>query len=177
MLCSYCRDFATHFVARGKSHVFYQVSGGTWGIFSNYNRDEPSNLVFVQRQQDSCLVMRATSGISTRLGRAIWMLVEVRREMESPFLVGTGIYKFLSIFKKSQASSPFEALNSTFLSWCQRDVRPPVQMTRGPMDFSRLSTVDTVIPSSCEKEEDPAFQPLQGNPAFFLVRALGAHST
>ena len=40
------------------------------------------------------------------------------------YLVGTVILGFLSIFKKRQASSPFEALNSTRLSRFQRDVRP-----------------------------------------------------
>ena len=52
------------------------------------------------------------------------MLLEVRRETKSPFLVGTVILGFLSIFKKSQASSPFEALNSVCLSRCQSDVIP-----------------------------------------------------
>ena len=40
------------------------------------------------------------------------------------FLVVTVILGFLSIFKKCQASSPFEALNSALLSRFQRDVRP-----------------------------------------------------
>ena len=52
--------------------------------------------------------------------------------LEGPFLVATVILGFLSIFKKSQASSPFEALNSVFLSRCPRDVRPPVQIRRRP---------------------------------------------
>ena len=43
-------------------------------------------------------------------------------------MVGTVILGFLSIFNKIQASSPFEVLNFTQLSRCQRDVRPPVQM-------------------------------------------------
>ena len=41
---------------------------------------------------------------------------------------GTVILGFLSIFKKSQASSPFEALNSVCISRYQRDVIPPFQM-------------------------------------------------
>ena len=114
--------------------------------------------------------MRDTSGVSTRLGRAIWMLLHVRRETECPFLVATEILGFLSIFKMSQASSPFEALNSTRLSWCQRDVRPPVQMTRRPRVFFRVST-GVSDPSSCEMKDEPAFKPLHGNPAFFRVRA------
>ena len=51
----------------------------------------------------------------TKLGRKIWMLLEVRQDTKAHFLVGTVILGFLSIFKKSQASSPFEALNSLCL--------------------------------------------------------------
>ena len=43
----------------------------------------------------------------------------MRRETKRRFLVGTVILGFLSIFKKRQASSPFEALNSTWLFMCQ----------------------------------------------------------
>ena len=65
------------------------------------------------------------------------MLLEVRCEALCIFLVATVILGFLSIFNKSQASSSFEALNSVCLSRCQRDMRPPVYMRRGP----RLSLV------------------------------------
>ena len=47
------------------------------------------------------------------------MLLEVRGETKRPFLFYTEILGFLSIFKKSQASAPFEALNSVGLSMCQ----------------------------------------------------------
>ena len=57
------------------------------------------------------------------------------------------------------------------LSSCERDVRPPVQMRRGTRPFSRVSTGDSDIPPSCEMKKEPVFKPLQGNPAFFLVRA------
>ena len=60
------------------------------------------------------------------------MLLEVRELTEVHFLVGTVIFGFLSIFKNSQASSPFEALNSVCLSRCQRDVILPVQTRRRP---------------------------------------------
>ena len=46
------------------------------------------------------------------------MLLEVRRETQHPFLVSTVILGSLSIFKKSQALSPFEVLNSACLSRC-----------------------------------------------------------
>ena len=95
------------------------------------------------------------------------MLLEVRQETELHFLVGTVILGFLSIFKKSQALSPFEALNSVCLSRYQSDVIPPIQMRRRTMAFSRVSTRDTDIPSSCEMQHETEFKPLQGSPAFF----------
>ena len=95
------------------------------------------------------------------------MLLEVSREAKRPLLVGRVILVFLSIFTKSQASSPFEALNSAHLSMSQMDVRPTVQKRLRNMAFSRSSTGDSDIPSSCEIKDEPAFKALQGNPAFF----------
>ena len=95
------------------------------------------------------------------------MHLEVKQETEVHFLVGTVILGFLSIFKKSKAMSPFEALNSVCLSRCQSDVIPPVQMRRRPTAFSRVSKGDSYSPSSCDMEHEPKFKPLQGNPAFF----------
>ena len=95
----------------------------------------------------------------------------MRRETESPVIVATVILGFLSIFKKSQSSSPFETLNSACLSRCERNVRPPVQMRWGSRAFSRVSTGDSDIASFYEMKDEPAFKPLQGNPAFFRVRA------
>ena len=48
-------------------------------------------------------------------------------EGKRPLLFGTVILVFLSIITMSQASSPFEALNSAHLSLSQMDVRPSVQ--------------------------------------------------
>ena len=112
-----------------------------------------------------------TSGVKTRLSRTIRTLLEVRQETEVHFLVGTVIFGLLSVFKNTQASSPYEALNSLCLSRVQRDVRPPVQMRRTPTAFSMVSTGDSDMPSSCEIKDDPEFKPLQGKGAFFLVRA------
>ena len=64
------------------------------------------------------------------------------------FLVGIVILGFLSIFKKGQASSPFEALNSVCLSRYQSDVIPTIQMSQRTMAFSRVSTGVSDIPSS-----------------------------
>ena len=93
--------------------------------------------MFVQRRQDTYLVTMDTSGIESRLGRTKRTLLEVRQETKAHFLVGTVILGFLSIFKNSQASSPFEDLNSVCLSRYQSDVIPPIQMRRKTMDFSR----------------------------------------
>ena len=95
------------------------------------------------------------------------MLLELMQESEFHFLVGIVILGVLSIFKKSQASSPYEALNSVCLWRCQIEVIPPVQMSRRPAAFSRVSTGDANIPSSCEMKDKPEFKPLQGNPALF----------
>ena len=171
LLCTQCRESGPHLTVKEYSHVFSQDAAGTWGIFSSYDGDDPSKLLFVHRCHDSCLVTRDTSGISSSLGRAIHMLLQVRRKTTGPFPVVTGILGFLSIFKKSQASSPLEALNSVCLSKFHRDVRPPVQMQQGPSAFSRVSTGDSDSPSSCEMKDKPALKPLKGNPAFFRVRA------
>ena len=95
----------------------------------------------------------------------------MRREAKHPFLVGTVILGFLSIFMKRQASSSFEALNLARPLTCQMDVRRPFQKSRRPRAFSNISTGGSDIPSSCEMKDDPAFKPLEGNLAFFWVRA------
>ena len=109
--------------------------------------------------------MKDTSGIETGVGRTIRTLLEVRQETKAHFPVGTIILGFLSIFKTSQASSPYEALNSVCLSSCQRDVRPPVQMMRTPTSVSRVSTGDSDMTSSWEMKDEPEFKPMQGNRA------------
>ena len=95
------------------------------------------------------------------------MHLEVKQEIEVHFQVGTMILGFLSIFKKSKASSPFRALNSVCLWRCLSDMIPPVQMSRRHTAFSRVTAGDSDIPSSCDMRHEPKFKPLQGNPAFF----------
>ena len=104
--------------------------------------------MFGQRRQDSCLVTRDISGISSRLGRAIRTIRGVRQENQGPFLVTPVILRFLSVFNKSQALSRLGALNGFCLSRCQSDMRPAVQMRRGPRAFSRVSPGDSATPSS-----------------------------
>ena len=124
-----------------------------------------------QQSNDSCVVTSDTSGISSRLGRNIVTPLEVRLETQGTIPVATGILGFLTIFKMSQASSPFEALNSVCLSRWQRDVGPPVEMMRRTRAFSRVTTGVSDIPSFCEMEDEPAFKPLQGNTSFYRVKA------
>ena len=90
---------------------------------------------------------------------------------EGHFQVGTVILGFLNIFKKSQASSTFEALKSVRLSRCQRDVRPIFQMRWRTTFFCSVSTGDLDNLSSCDMKDEPAFKPLHRNMAFFRVRA------
>ena len=89
------------------------------------------------------------------------------QEAKRTLLVGTVILVFISIFTKSQASSHFEALNSAHLLKSQMNVRPSVQKRLRTMAFSRVSTGDSDILSSCEMKDEPVFKALQGNPAFF----------
>ena len=51
------------FPSEGMCHGISPFAAGTWGIFSRYSGDGHSKLHFVQRSQDSCGVMRDTSGI------------------------------------------------------------------------------------------------------------------
>ena len=115
--------------------------------------------------------MRDISGISSKLGIAIGTLLKVRQEVECPFLVATLMLGFLSIFRKSQAASPFEALNSVCFSRFQRYVRSPGTMRWGHRAFCRDSSGDSGTHSSCEMKDGHAFNPLQGNLAFFRVMA------
>ena len=91
----------------------------------------------------------------------------MRQETEVHFLVATVILGFLSIFKKSQESSPYEAMNSVCLSSGQRDVIPPVKMRWTNAAFSRVSTGDSDTPSACEMKDETKFKPMQGNWALF----------
>ena len=100
------------------------------------------------------------------LGTKIHTSLEVSREAKCPLLFGTVILVFLSIFRKSQASSPFEALNSAHLSKSQMDVRPSVQKRLRTMALSRVSTGDSDIPSSCDMKDEQSFKALQGKPAY-----------
>ena len=63
LLCTKCMEIKPLIPARGMFHGISRVVAGTWGIFSMYSRDGHSKLPFVQRNQDSCLVMMYTSGI------------------------------------------------------------------------------------------------------------------
>ena len=63
LLCMQCRGIGPHLVARGKSHGFSRVAAGTWAIFSTNGGVGHVTLGFVQRSQDSFLVMTDTSGI------------------------------------------------------------------------------------------------------------------
>ena len=101
------------------------------------------------------------------LERKIQTLLEVSREAKHPLLVSTVILICLSIFTRSQASSPFEALNSAHPSKSQMDVRPSVQKRLRTLAFSKVSTGVSDIPSFSEMKDEPAFKPRQGKPAFF----------
>ena len=90
-------------------------------------------------------------------GRTIRTLLEFKWEFRSLFLFDTVILGFLTIIKICQASSKFEAVNSTRLSSCQSHVRPLCEMKRRPRAFCRLSTADSDILSSCDMNDEHAW--------------------
>ena len=111
------------------------------------------------------------------LGRKIQTLLEVSQEDKCPLLVGTVILVFISIFTNSQALSPFEALNSVHLSKSQMDMRPSVQKRLITMAFSKVSTGDLDIPSSCEMKDEAIFMHCRESRPSFESGHLGVHST
>ena len=80
----------------------------------------------------------------------------MRSDAEVHFLFDTVILGFLTILKNCQASSTFEAVNSTWFSNCQRDVRTLFEMRWRPRAFCRVSTWDSDILSFCDMNEDHA---------------------
>ena len=111
------------------------------------------------------------------LGRKIHMLLDVSRESKLPLLVGRVFLVFLSIFSKSQASSPFEALNSADLSKSQMDVSPSVQKRLSTMAFSRVFTGDSDIPSSWEMKDGLHLRHYRESHPSFESGYLGVHYT
>ena len=119
-------------LAKGEVSWFFSRCSRNLGYILELRWGWSFKLMYVQRGQDSCLVARDTSQFSSRLGRVIWMPLKQRREAQCPFPVATGILGFLSIFKRSQGSAPFEVLNSASLLSCQRDMR---LLSRGCRDL------------------------------------------
>ena len=134
---------------------------------------------FLELRQERGVYSRVTAGMSIRIsslfievtnlsryegqirnvnwrGRKIQTLLEVNWEFRSLFLFDTVILGFLNILKNCQASSKFETVNSTWLSSCQRHVRPIFVMKWRPRAFSRVFAWDSDILSSCDMNDEPA---------------------
>ena len=143
-------------LAEGEVSWIFSICGRNLGYILELWRVGFSILVFLQQRQHSCLFMMDTSGIEARLLRTIWTLLDVRGDTEDHFLFDTVILGFLTIFKNFQASSTFEAVNSTLLSRCQRDVRPLFELTSRHRAFCMVSTGDSDILSSCDMNDEHA---------------------
>ena len=74
-------------------------------------------------------------------------------------------------FHEESGIVPFWSIELMQISKSQMDVRPSVQKPLRSMAFSRVSTGDSHIPSSCEMKDELAFKALHLKPAFFWVRA------
>ena len=99
----------------------------------------------------------------------------MRSDTEGHFLFDTVISGFLTIFKNFQASSTFEAVNSTWLSSCQRDVRPLFEMRWRTRAFCRVSTGDSDILSSCDMNDEHALSLCREIWPSFESGHLGVH--
>ena len=78
----------------------------------------------------------------------------------------------------SQASTRFQAWNSTFISSCKRGVRPPVEFRQGTWDFSRGATGESDLLSCCEGILRVPFESVQGNHSLSRIEGeLGVLST
>ena len=97
--------------------------------------------------------MRDISGMLTKHGRTIRTLLEFKWEFKSLFLFDTVKLGFLTILKNCQASSPFQAVKSTWLSSCQKHVRALFDMKWRPRTFCRISAGDVDILSSCDMND------------------------
>ena len=157
LLCTECRGIGPHLAEKGESHGFSRVAAGTCSIFSSYGGDVHSKLKFVQWIQDTCLGMRDISGMLTKHCRTIRPLLEFKWEFKSLFLFDTVKLGFLTILKNCQASSTFQAVNSTWLSICQRHVTPFFDMKWRPRTFCRILTGDSDILSSCDMNDAHAW--------------------
>ena len=142
----------------GKVSWVFSSCGRNQGIFSSYGGDVHLKLEFVQWSQDTCLGMRDNSGMWTRRGRTIRTLLGIKWEFRSLFLFDTVILGYLTILKKWQASSTFEAVNSAWLSSCQRHVRHLFEMKWRPRAFCRVSTGDSDILSSCDMNDEHSWR-------------------
>ena len=99
----------------------------------------------------------------------------MRGDTEDHFLFDTVILGFLTTLKNFQASSTFEAVNSTWLSRCQRDVRPLSLMSWRHRAFCRVSTGDSDILSSFDVNDEHAWRLCREIWPCFVSGHLGVH--
>ena len=148
---------------------FFSSYGGNLGYVLNLQRGQPLET----------FVCSATSGLLSRYDGHLRNLNYAWQYNTDAFVFESGDRGSLSSwksdiripvhFQKESGIVTFEALNSVCLSRYQRDVIPPVQMRRRPSSFSRVSSEDSDIPSSCDMKTEPALKPLQGNLTLFFV--------
>ena len=155
--------------AEGEFSWFFSSCGGNLGYILELRRRWPFKTRLCSATSELKSRCEGHLGFSSRFGSREETPLEVKLDPGSH----SSCHRHIGIpinFQRSQALYPFETLNSACLSRGQRDVRPPVEMRWRPRAFSRVSTGDSDIPSSCEVKGKPAFKSLQGNLAFFRVR-------
>ena len=84
------------------------------------------------------------------------MLLEFKWEFRSLFLFEKVLLGFLTTLKNCHASATFEAVNSTWLSSCQRHVRIIFEMKCRPRAFGGVSTRDSDSLSDSDMNDEHA---------------------
>ena len=155
-----CRGIEPHLTVRGKSQCFSLVVAGTLVYYRG-----PAGMILPAR------VCPSYKGHLRNFLEAWQGNRDASRDEAGDHDSLSSCHNDIGIFNKSQALSPFQALNFACLSRCQTNGRPPVQMRQRPGAFSKVYTGNSDIPSYCEMKDESAFKPLQGHLSFFRVRA------
>ena len=123
---------------RGRNVVFLELRQEPWGSSRVATGISGTSSWLPQRSQVYFRVARVSSGF---LSSRCWRMRAVSRvQSGNSVFLSSGVRDLglpIKVQQGSQASRGVEAWNSTFLSSCQRGIRPPVESGWGIGAFSR----------------------------------------
>ena len=149
--------------------VFLEFSGNQWFPLELRWRCSLNTLVFRIKSRHLSR-FQGHMGFSLSHSRAVGMPLELKRETRGPFPVASWILEFLSIIKRSQASSPLKHATPHSSGHIKGGVKPPVPRRWGTRVLSRVSTGNSDIPSRWERKHRLACESLHGNLVLPRVR-------